>query len=192
MTLTGHTDKISCVIQLADLRLASSSKDKTIRIWNLISGKCELVLEGHTDYVFNICQLKATSSLTPGNLASGSFDKSIKIWNLVSGACLMTLVDHARTVRCVLQVIYTLCNFKYRSLIYFFFLFFFFFRCVLCSWMMVGSQVPRMTALSVCGILKRVWLRYRWMLQAKSTVSAVRHLGIYVVPWLTAPSSIGC
>jgi WD40 repeat protein len=109
-TLFGHKGKVSCVIQMADLRLASASMDNTIRVWNLASSKCELVLQGHEDYVFNICELKGFSDSAAAKpasrLASGSFDKTIKIWDLVTGACLMTLTGHGRTVRCVLQVFF--------------------------------------------------------------------------------------
>ena len=33
---------------LADGHLVSGSQDKTVRIWNLVSGTCDRVLDGHT------------------------------------------------------------------------------------------------------------------------------------------------
>ncbi len=32
---------------LQDARIVSGSHDSTLRIWNVTSGKCEMVLEGH-------------------------------------------------------------------------------------------------------------------------------------------------
>ena len=34
---------------LPDGRIVSGSYDKILRIWNSTSGKCEVVLEGHSD-----------------------------------------------------------------------------------------------------------------------------------------------
>ena len=44
LTLTGHTDYITCFMQLEDGRLCSGSDDTTIKIWNLESGNCEVTL----------------------------------------------------------------------------------------------------------------------------------------------------
>ena len=35
-------------------KIASGSSDKTIKIWNVETGKCVLILEGHTDYVTSV------------------------------------------------------------------------------------------------------------------------------------------
>ena len=37
------------LVVLSDGRLASGSSDNTIRVWDLGSGACDRVLEGHTD-----------------------------------------------------------------------------------------------------------------------------------------------
>jgi GTPase SAR1 family protein len=63
-----------------DGRLAvSGSHDKTVRVWDLESGKCVSTLEGHSDIVIGV-------AVTPdGRLAvSGSEDKTVRIWNLPS------------------------------------------------------------------------------------------------------------
>ena len=77
--LKGHKGAIYSVSPLDRQRLASSSADKTIKIWNLDKperSRCVRTLQGHKSGV---------TSLTPlaGNhLASGSYDKTVKIWDL--------------------------------------------------------------------------------------------------------------
>lgn len=58
---------------LPDGRLASGSFDKTIRIWDLVTGSSE-ILEGH------ISPVKALAVLPDGRLASGPVDRTILIW----------------------------------------------------------------------------------------------------------------
>lgn len=40
---------VTSLVVLPDGRLVSGSADKTIRVWNLVSGVCDRVLEGHTE-----------------------------------------------------------------------------------------------------------------------------------------------
>ena len=70
-------------------QLASGSGDYTIKIWNIVSGKCTQTLQGHSDLVYQLLQLKS------GDLVSCSRkDHNIKIWNLTEGICIRTLVGH--------------------------------------------------------------------------------------------------
>ncbi len=59
------------------LTLASGSLDKTVRLWDLESGKLIRSLEGHTSGV-----LSAAFSPDGLTLASGSDDKKVTIWRL--------------------------------------------------------------------------------------------------------------
>ena len=77
---------------LANNKLASGSGDKSIKIWNIDSGKCIRTLNGHDSPIFSL-QL-----LLNNKLASGSADHSIKIWNLDSGECIRTLNGHTNNV----------------------------------------------------------------------------------------------
>ncbi len=73
--------------------LASSSSDKTIRIWNLTTNTCKFILTGHTKGVTGLKQI--TSSI----LASGSYDYTIKLWNTTSGQLIRTLSNHTGAIQ---------------------------------------------------------------------------------------------
>lgn len=59
-TIKAHDDSyVQCMLILKDSRLATGSRDTTIKIWNInYRYKCDLVLKGHTSPVAKIIQLK--------------------------------------------------------------------------------------------------------------------------------------
>ncbi|MBW4620286.1 MAG: hypothetical protein KME17_13145 [Cyanosarcina radialis HA8281-LM2] len=78
-TLTGHTGPIQSVATSFDGQtLASGSRDGSIKIWNLSTGKEIRTLTGHSDLVWPV-------AISPDGrtLVSGSDDKTIKIWQMV-------------------------------------------------------------------------------------------------------------
>lgn len=81
MTLKGHSDwfggVLSVDISAKNNFIASASKDKTIKIWQIQDGKEIFTLSEHTDHVNSV-------SISPNNplLASGSDDKTLKLWDL--------------------------------------------------------------------------------------------------------------
>ena len=87
-SLTGHTARVNDLILINESLLASSSDDKSIRIWDLTLNKEKFILNGHSSSVFG---LKLVSSFI---LASGSADTHIKLWNTTSGTLLNALADH--------------------------------------------------------------------------------------------------
>jgi hypothetical protein len=82
------------VAMSADGRLAlSGSSDRRVKVWDVESGSCLAILEGHTHWVSSV----ALSS--DGRYAlSGSFDKTVRVWNIESGRCLATLKGHTADV----------------------------------------------------------------------------------------------
>ena len=98
ITLRGHTQYVSHVIQLTDGRLVSGGDDHTLRIWDTISGSCLMTLEGNNDSVRSVIQL------TDGRLVSCSVDNTLKIWSAISGVCLMTLEGDTGYMTCMVQL----------------------------------------------------------------------------------------
>ena len=75
--LRGHIDWIGRIAWSPDGKfLASPSFDNTIRIWDVATGECEVVLEQHESSVMSV-----TWSPDGQNLASGSADNTILIWH---------------------------------------------------------------------------------------------------------------
>lgn len=85
-TFDGHTDTIDSIAFSSNNRsLVSASHDKTIRLWDVVKGKCNSVLSGHNDWVF-------AAHYIYGNkvIVSSSYDKTIRLWNAQSGKLLHT------------------------------------------------------------------------------------------------------
>ena len=72
--LQGH-DEIVWAVEVAGNRLLSASADKTIRMWDIDSRRCEHVLEDHARPVLSL-------AVCGNKLFSGSYDYTIKVWSL--------------------------------------------------------------------------------------------------------------
>jgi WD40 repeat protein len=88
--LVGHKIPyaVNDFILLSSDLLASSSSDRSIRIWNLTTNSTKFILQGHS---LNVNGLKLVSY---DILASGSSDFSIKLWNITNGTLIRTLTGH--------------------------------------------------------------------------------------------------
>jgi hypothetical protein len=65
--------------------VVSASNDRTLKVWNLKSGRALATLEGHSDRV-------SACAVTPDGrrVVSASHDKTLKVWDLATYACLFT------------------------------------------------------------------------------------------------------
>jgi WD40 repeat protein len=94
-TLEGNW--VTSVALTADGQFAlSGSWDKTLRLWELSTGRCLRTLESHTDRV------ESVALTSDGRFAlSGSCDKTLRLWELATGRCLRTLKGHTGAVTAV-------------------------------------------------------------------------------------------
>lgn len=95
--LLGHLNTIHSVAFSPDSqRLASGSADKTIKVWNLKTGKAIASLAGNSGTMLSV-------AISPNGeiLAGGSLLGRIKLWNLKTGELIDTLSAHSRWVESV-------------------------------------------------------------------------------------------
>ena len=90
---------IACLQYHNDL-VVSGSSDNTIRLWDIESGTCLRVLEGHEELVRCI-------RFDNKRIVSGAYDGKIKVWDLNAAKdprspagtlCIRTLVEHSGRV----------------------------------------------------------------------------------------------
>ena len=77
-TLKGHRDSVRTVSFSDSGALASGSKDRTIRLWNVAARQNVAILYGHTHWV------ESVSFSDEGTLASGSEDGTVKLWDVAA------------------------------------------------------------------------------------------------------------
>lgn len=73
-------------------RVASASKDATIRIWDVIRGQVDMTLTRHTASV--TCMKWGGT----GNIYTASLDKTVKIWDAHNGTLIHNLTSHVHRV----------------------------------------------------------------------------------------------
>ncbi|XP_055383070.1 protein Notchless [Condylostylus longicornis] len=97
-SLTGHKKWINCLSwepyhkNPECRRLASAGQDGDVRIWDIVTVKCERVISGHTASV--------TAVRWGGNglLYTSSKDRTIKMWRAEDGALCRTFTGHGHWV----------------------------------------------------------------------------------------------
>ena len=93
-TLTGHTDKVYCVVVHDDL-VFSSGKEKEIRVWDANTNTSLTTLSGHSD------EINTLAVVSGRYLFSGSDDRTIRVWDIISrgisGARTFALVHTIQT-----------------------------------------------------------------------------------------------
>lgn len=92
--MTGHQQLINDVKFSPDARIiASASFDKSIKLWDGLTGKYLTSLRGHVQAVYQVAWA-ADSRM----LVSGSADSTLKVWNIKSGKLQGDLPGHADEV----------------------------------------------------------------------------------------------
>ena len=91
-TFDPHINYIHCILKLQDGRIASSSSDETIKIFNKDNFNLDITLKGHYGGIFNLFQLPNTK------LLSASADNTIRLWNLETKKFEKTFIGHNFTV----------------------------------------------------------------------------------------------
>jgi WD40 repeat protein len=87
-TLKGHKGKIICIAWASNsLQLASASKDRTVKIWDPVTGQCTATLDQVNADV--IAWIPNTA-----RLASGGADGEVGIWDSTTSTCLQTFQGH--------------------------------------------------------------------------------------------------
>ncbi|KAI9351916.1 WD40-repeat-containing domain protein [Pilaira anomala] len=74
--------------------IISSALDNTIKIWDLMSGKCLRTLFGHVQGIWGLAFDKL-------RIVSGSHDKTLRVWDTETGRCLYALEGHLGPVTAV-------------------------------------------------------------------------------------------
>ena len=92
MSLRGHNAAVNAIQVLGD-QVVSASGDRTIKMWDLRTGQCELTIPGHNKGI-------ACVQYDGRRIVSGSSDNTVKIFDR-SGAEVACLMGHKFLVRTV-------------------------------------------------------------------------------------------
>ena len=105
----GHNDRIKCIDVLPDKRIVSSA-NKTLKIWNLETNKCDITIEKtmfsfqsyyHAEEITCVTYIQINNSINDYRVISGSEDKTLRIWNPHTGTCQCVLKGHTAPINCV-------------------------------------------------------------------------------------------
>ncbi|CAK7227884.1 U3 small nucleolar RNA-associated protein 13 [Sporothrix eucalyptigena] len=109
-TRKAHDKDINALdVDAAGQLFASSSQDRTVKIWSVREGEVQGILRGHRRGVWSVkFAPPGTPSLTSdtgtvaggsrGFVLTGSGDKTVKLWSLADYTCLRTFEGHTNSV----------------------------------------------------------------------------------------------
>jgi WD40 repeat protein len=76
--------------------VVSGSRDKTVRIWDTVTGAVLQTLKGHLGDIYSVA-----FSFNGNHTVSGSYDNTLRVWDAVTGVALQTLEGHLGDVNSV-------------------------------------------------------------------------------------------
>ncbi|KAF2162675.1 hypothetical protein M409DRAFT_37371 [Zasmidium cellare ATCC 36951] len=95
--LEGHSEGVTAIAFSSNLNtIVSASNDKTVRLWDTLTGEETQKLEGHKSYV-NTVAVSANGQI----VASGSHDKTVRLWDTLTGKETQRLAGHDSWVTAV-------------------------------------------------------------------------------------------
>jgi WD40 repeat protein len=90
----GHTDFVNAAVFSPDGKwTCTASSDKTAKIWDAVSGKLLLNLEGHESAIRSV-----SFSIDGKKILTASDDKTTKIWDAFTGKIILSLDGHSDAV----------------------------------------------------------------------------------------------
>jgi WD40 repeat protein len=95
--MTGHTEKVNSLAFSNDSKLiVTGSNDKTVRVWDVETGKELHRFKGHTAKVWSVC-------FSPDGrfVASGGDDMTAKVWDLKTNELIAEFKGHLQRVHSV-------------------------------------------------------------------------------------------
>jgi WD40 repeat protein len=96
-TLVGHDSPVASVSITPDGRIAvSGSRDKTVRVWDVKTGRCLQTFDGHLYWVDSV-----SVTADGERVVSGSRDGTVRVWDVERGVCHQMLEGHTEGVRSV-------------------------------------------------------------------------------------------
>jgi WD40 repeat protein len=105
-TLQGYI--LKCLISPDVQQLATTSSDKTVKLWNLDGFTLDRTLTGHTRWVWD-----CVFSVDAAYLVTASSDATARLWDLSTGACSGAAVFGVWLKR---QIVYVfICSRDYRA-----------------------------------------------------------------------------
>lgn len=107
-TRKAHDKDINAVdINPTGQFFASSSQDKTVKIWSVAEGEVQGILRGHKRGVWSVKFAPANTPVIQGDkgavagkglVLTGSGDKTVKIWSLSDYTCIRTFEGHSNSI----------------------------------------------------------------------------------------------
>ncbi|BAZ13052.1 WD-40 repeat-containing protein [Calothrix sp. NIES-4071] len=99
-TLTGHAEKVTSVVVSPDGEtIVSGCADKTVKVWNLHTGKVIRTISGHSGEISSVAVSPDGAFLAVGICDTAR--SNVKVWQLQTGKLIHTLLGHNKPVNVV-------------------------------------------------------------------------------------------